>query len=59
MAEQVLSHAARIAQLEALGPLIEEYARQRMFYGLHGDKRYMHLSDEVKAEIDAILKGGA
>ena len=59
MAEQVLSQAARIAQLESLGPFIEEYAKQRMFYGLHGDKRYMHLSDEAKEQIDATLKGGA
>ena len=59
MAEKVLSQAARIAELEALGPLIEEYGKQLMFFGMHGDKRYQHLANEVLSLAKTILKGGA
>jgi hypothetical protein len=57
--KEIATLKARVDALEKLGPLIEEYGKQRMFYGMHGDKRYMHLSDEAKSQIDAILTGGA
>ena len=59
MAEKVLSQAARIAELEALGPLIEEYGKQLMFFGMHGDMRYQLLANEVLSLAKTILKGGA
>jgi len=57
MAENVLSQAARIAQLEALGPLIEEYGvictENGMYDANQGE------CDAMLAEINRILKGGA
>ena len=50
---------ARIAVLEGLGPLIEEYGKQLMFFGIHGDMRYQHLANEVLSLAKTILKGGA
>ena len=49
---------ARIAELEAMGPLIEEYGKQLMFFGMHGDTRYSHLANEVLSLAKTILKGG-
>ena len=66
MAEKVLSQAARIAQLEALGPLVEEYAAAQRSVGelVQRQKyeeavKYRDKYEAAKARIDAILKGGA
>jgi len=57
---------ARIAELEGLGPLIEEYASERMRQAEAeaidewGDRKmFENRADRAKAKITAILKGGA
>lgn len=57
---------ARIEALEGLGPLIEEYADERMHQAEAeaidewGDRKmFESRADRAKAKIDAILKGGA
>ena len=57
---------ARIAELEGMGPLIEEYAEYRESSGIAGAncdrmerRRQDGLADEAKLQITAILTGGA
>ena len=63
MAEKVLSQSARIAELEALGPLIEEYGVAKWSAGYESPTSEKGSSDAWVADlwgrIDAILKGGA
>lgn len=44
-------------QIERVMELVREYGKQLMFFGMHGDKRYQHLSVEVIEQIEAELKG--
>ena len=63
MAEKVLSQSARIAQLEALGPLIEEYGQAKWSQGYDNPTSEKGSSDAWVADlwgrINATLKGGA
>lgn len=66
MAEKVLWQAARIAQLEVLGPLIRVYGDTCNTYGQaiqscgsSEQQDYRQTRDAALEQIDAILKGGA
>lgn len=66
LADQVAKQAARIAELEGLWPLIEEYALAQRNTGILVERRmyedavkHRDRYREAKAKITAILKGGA
>jgi len=50
---------ARIAQLEGLGPLIEEYGQLREDFGRLVQLWLCRKANDIKDKIDAILKGGS
>jgi succinate dehydrogenase/fumarate reductase flavoprotein subunit len=61
--EMVDKLKARVAELEGLGPLIEEYAGEVYDSGNFTDHSTRHAceaqADRTRAKITAILKGGA
>jgi hypothetical protein len=60
---RIAKQSARIAQLEALGPLVEEYGVAKWSAGYESPTSEKGSSDAWVADlwgrIDAILKGGA
>jgi hypothetical protein len=61
--KEIATLKARVAELEGLGPLIEEYAGEVYDSGNFTDHATRNAceaqADRIKARIDAILKGGA